>query len=68
MAWQRIDDKQLAWDLMRSGLLYIKSSMTDDMYSLYDADCRTAWEEAPEHKDEWFSPKNDRENYIQIEE
>lgn len=69
MAWKRIDDKQLAWDLMRSGLLYIKCSMVgEDVYALYDAATRTAWEQTPENKEAWFSPENARENYIQIED
>ena len=62
MAWKRIDDKQLAWDLMQAGLLYYGTRTGCRHYTEHH---QLAW--AP-HKDLWLAASNKIEDYIQIEE
>ena len=62
MAWKRIDDRQLAWDLMQAGLLYYGTST---VYHHYTERHQLAW--VP-YKDYWLTASNKIEDYIQVEE
>lgn len=65
MAWKRIEDRQLEWDLMQAGLLYVQHPALSSEYIHYTKDVVRSWEGC---QYSWFSPHNDRKNYIQLEE
>lgn len=62
MAWQRVDDKELAWDLMQAGLLYYGTRAGCRHYTEYH---QLAW--VP-HKDLWLSASGKQADYIQVED
>lgn len=65
MAWKRIEDRQLEWDLMQAGLLWVLGD--SGTYHHYSADCAVRWQHQY-NKREWFSTENWRHNYIQLED
>lgn len=65
MAWKRIEDRQLEWDLMQAGLLWVLGD--SGTYYRYDTDCAMRWQ-AAHSKRRWFSAENWRKNYIQLED
>lgn len=62
MAWQRVDDRQLEWDLLQAGLLYFESR---GRYYHYTEHYQVAW--LP-HKSAWLSIYNRLHNYIHVDE
>lgn len=65
MAWQRVDDRKLEWDLMQAGVLYVKGNK--DSYTHYEPFAQEAWAKNS-NIEEWFGSDNTRENYIHVEE
>lgn len=66
VAWQRVDDRKLEWDLMQAGVLYVKGTKAG-VYTHYNAFSQESWKTRG-NVGEWFGPDNKRENYIHVEE
>lgn len=66
MAWQRVNDRKLEWDLMKAGLLYVKNTVANT-YHHYTTTAQESWKTRG-NVGEWFGPDNKRENYIHVEE
>lgn len=62
MAWQRVEDKQLAWDLLHEGMLYYKYGPE---YYHYSHSHSNAWKP---FKTNWFNLTAVPNNYIRVEE
>jgi len=62
MGWQRIEDRQLEWDLLQTGLLYFESR---GGYCNYTEHYIVAWQP---FKSIWLSSANSLHNYIHVDE